>query len=559
MRIGFDLAIPMADGISLCADVYLPETVGQVPVIMTMGPYGKGRRFQDEPYASRWLALVAEHPEILEHSPCEYLTYETVDPQVWTAAGYAVVRVDSRGSGASPGHLEIFSEQETRDFYEAIEWAGVQPWSSGKVGLCGISYYAINQWRVAALQPPHLAAICPWEGAVDSYRDMSRHGGILSNVFYELWYPLQVLSNQHGLGDNGPINPWTAAPATGAETLTEQQLAARRTDPLPALREHPFDDAWHRARTPDLSKITVPVLSAANWFGQGMHNRGNFEGFAGAGSADKWLEIHPGRHEEWFYLPRSVALLLRFFDHFLKGEDNRFTDTPRITMSLPDPDGALSERTAQLWPPATTTWSPLHLHADGGLAESSSPAGRLDFDPDGAGVTFTTAPLEQAVDLVGPLAARLQVSTTAADADLVVTVRALRPDGTEVTVVGSAASAQPLSSGWLRLSQRALDPERSLPWRPWHPHTGALEVRSGEVYTVDVEIWPTGMHLPAGYRLALTIAGSDFTRDGQHPLQISLFLHTDPNDRPAERFAGTTSLHFGPDHDNLLLVPETRA
>ncbi|NEW56095.1 CocE/NonD family hydrolase, partial [Nocardia cyriacigeorgica] len=221
MRIGFDLEVPMADGVSLRADVYLPVDHDPVPVIMTMGPYGKGRRFQDEPYAYRWNQLIEEHPEILEHSPCDYMTYETVDPQLWTAAGYAVVRVDSRGSGASPGHLEILSDQETRDYYEAIEWAGVQPWSTGKVGLCGISYYAINQWRVAALQPPHLAAICPWEGALDNYRDMTRHGGILSNVFYELWYPLQVLSNQHGLGDNGPLNPWTGAPATGTPTLTE--------------------------------------------------------------------------------------------------------------------------------------------------------------------------------------------------------------------------------------------------------------------------------------------------------------------------------------------------
>ncbi|MHB9849057.1 CocE/NonD family hydrolase [Streptomyces krungchingensis] len=559
MRIGWDVEIPMADGISLRADVYLPESEDQVPVIMTMGPYGKGRRFQDDPYASRWQTLIEEHPEILEHSPCTYLTYETVDPQLWTADGYAVVRVDSRGSGASPGHLEIFSEQESLDYYEVIEWAGVQPWSTGKVGLCGISYYAINQWRVAALQPPHLAAICPWEGALDSYRDMTRHGGILSNIFYELWYPTQVLSNQHGLGTNGPAHAWTGKPGTGPHTLTEQELGERRTDLLPMFREHPLDDDWHQARTPDLSKVTVPVLSAANWFGQGLHNRGNFEGFTAVASAHKWLEVHPGRHEEWFYLPQSVVLQQRFFDRFLKGEDNAFHDRPPVQMHLPDPDGQLHERSADQWPPAETTWTELHLHPTGALSEHPAPAGAVAFSPDGKGVTFTTAPLEHDTDLIGPLAAVLQVSTTAADADLFLTLRAFRPDGSEVTVTGSVAPAQPLSSGWLRLSQRKLDAQRSLPWRPWHPHDEVLPVEPGEVYQVDVEIWPTGMHLPAGHRLALTVGGSDFTRPPQPGIEVSLFFHTDPADRPAEHFAGTTTLHFGPGRTNCLLTPRTSA
>lgn len=557
MRIGFDVQVPMVDGTVLRADVYLPAAAAPAPVILAMGPYGKGRRFQDEPYTFRWQRLVEAHREILEASDCAYLTYETVDPQLWTAAGYAVLRVDSRGSGASPGHLEIFSDQETLDYYEAVEWAGTQPWSTGKVGLCGISYYAINQWRVAALQPPHLSAICPWEGALDSYRDMSRHGGILGNVFYELWYPAQVLSNQHGLGANGPVNPWTGELATGTETLDERELLARRTDPLPVLREHVLDDAWHRARTPDLTRITVPVLSAANWFGQGLHGRGNFEGFLGAASADKWLEVHPGRHEEWFYLRESVALQQRFFDQFLKGEQNGFADTPRVLMHVPDPDGGHRARTSDRWPPRGTTWTELHLDPDGLRLTEAAPTteGSASFTAADEGVTFTTAPLQRPTDLIGPLAARLHVSTTATDADLFLTLRVFAPDGTEVTVVGAVTDQQALSNGWLRLSHRATDPERSLRWRPWHPHDAPQPVRPGEVYPVDVEIWPTGMHLPAGYRLALTISGADLTRPGVHPAQISLFLHTDPADRPSTTLAATTTLHLGPGRHSTLLVP----
>jgi putative CocE/NonD family hydrolase len=115
-----------------------------------------------------------------------YQNWETADPEKWVPDGYVCVRVDSRGAGRSPGYLDIFSAQETRDYYECIEWAGTQPWSNGKVGLLGISYYAISQWLVAALQPPHLAAICPWEGASDYYREFTHHGGIL-DTFVSVW------------------------------------------------------------------------------------------------------------------------------------------------------------------------------------------------------------------------------------------------------------------------------------------------------------------------------------------------------------------------------------
>ncbi|GAA2059013.1 CocE/NonD family hydrolase [Williamsia deligens] len=559
MRIGFDVAVPTTDGTVLRGDVFLPAGGSRFPVIMSMGPYGKGRRFQDEPYASRWRRLVDEHPDVLAASACDYMTYETVDPQLWTAAGYAVVRVDSRGTGASPGHLEIFSPQETADYHDAIEWVGTQPWSSGAVGLCGISYYAINQWRVAALRPPHLAAICPWEGALDNYRDMTRHGGILSNLFYELWYPNQVLSNQHGLGENGPVNPWTGQPATGAETLSNDDLAARRTDPIPALREHILDDDWHRARTPDVSQITVPVLSAANWFGQGLHGRGNFEAFTSAASVDRWLAVHPGRHEEWFYLPDSVALQQQFFDHFLKGEDNGWPDTPRVVMHVPDTDGGYRTRTSHTWPPHDTIWTELHLNPVSRTLDPETPQITTDlhFAADGEGLTFTSAPMVGDTDIVGPMAARLHVSTYSSDTDLFLTVRVIDPDGSEVTFVGAIASEQVLSNGWLRLSHRKSDPTCSLPWRPWHTHDENQPAEPGVMYVVDVEIWPTGVHLPVGYSLALTIGGHDYARPGQDPTAASLFLHTDPHDRPIGDRTTTTTLHFSAELDNTLLVPTT--
>ena len=210
--------------------------------------------------------------------------------------GYVVVRVDQRGIGVSPGTINLFTRQQGEDFYDAIESAAHQDWSTGKVGLLGISYYALTQWQVAALQPPHLAAIIPWEGMVDLYRDASRHGGMLSNVFLAAWYPRQVLSVQHG--------------ADGS--VSEQERAANRADPLPLMREHILDDAFYQAFTPDVRQIQVPLLSVGNWGGFGLHLRGNIEGYLGASSPHKWLRVHVGNHYTPFYSEEGRAVQERF-------------------------------------------------------------------------------------------------------------------------------------------------------------------------------------------------------------------------------------------------------
>src|SRR5439155_235961 len=178
MRIDWDVPIKVDDGLVLRADVFRPLATGEQPVILTYGPYGKWLHFEDL-YTDQWRRMVDQHPDVPAGSTNKYQNWEVVDPEKWVPDGYACVRVDSRGAGRSPGHLDIWSAREAQDLYHCIEWAAAQPWSNGKVGLNGISYYAMNQWQVAALQPPHLSAICIWEGAADYYRDLSHHGGIL--------------------------------------------------------------------------------------------------------------------------------------------------------------------------------------------------------------------------------------------------------------------------------------------------------------------------------------------------------------------------------------------
>ncbi|GAA1930999.1 CocE/NonD family hydrolase [Streptantibioticus ferralitis] len=214
MIIDRDVAVPIDDGAVLRADVFRPDITEPVPVIMTLGPYGKGVRYQDG-YAPQWNWLLTTYPHILPGSTREYMAWETADPETWVPWGYAVVRVDSRGAGRSPGRLDIMSPREVRDYYDAIEWAGTQPWSNGKVDLNGISYYAINQWLVASLQPPHLAAMIPWEGAADFYRDWARHGGIMSNAFLESVFSGRTTIHTGGDTASSLLLPVVPAPDAG--------------------------------------------------------------------------------------------------------------------------------------------------------------------------------------------------------------------------------------------------------------------------------------------------------------------------------------------------------
>jgi uncharacterized protein len=280
MHIDWDVPVEMDDGVTLRADVFRPDGDGRYPVLMTHGPYGKGLAFQ-EGFAGMWRVIEAKYPEIPAGSSNRYQNWETVDPEKWVPDGYVCVRVDSRGAGRSAGCLDPFSARETRDFYQCIEWAGTRRWSNGRVGLLGISYYAMNQWQVAALRPPHLAAICPWEGASDFYRDVSRHGGI-EHTFVAEWFPQQVASVQHGLGERGPVNPNTGDMVAGPETLPEEELAAARADMAAQIRARQLDDDWYRERTAVLEDITVPVLSAANW-AHALHTRGTSRDTPGPG------------------------------------------------------------------------------------------------------------------------------------------------------------------------------------------------------------------------------------------------------------------------------------
>jgi uncharacterized protein len=564
MRIDWNVPIAMDDGLVLRADIFRPSCDGKYPVILSYGPYAKGLAFQDG-YPNQWQLMTAEHPDVMARSSNKYQNWEVVDPEKWVPDGYVCVRVDSRGCGSSPGYIDHFSPRETRDFYHCIEWAGIQSWSNGKVGLNGISYYAINQWHVASLQPPHLTAMCIWEGAADWYRDMTHHGGILC-TFWANWYDMQVKTVQYGRGEQGLRSRLTCEPVCGPETLSEEELARNRCDFGNEILAHPFDDDYHKARSPVWSNITVPFLSAGNWGGQGLHLRGNVEGFVRAASKQKWLELHGLEHWTHFYTDYGRLLQKRFFDYFLKGIDNGWVDEPRVRLQVRCLD-SFTERMEHEWPIARTRWTKLYLNpAEQSL--SSTPVateGRIEVDAMGDGVTFLSPSLEQETEITGPSAVKLFVSSSTTDADLFVVLRAFSPDGKEIVFQGAIDPHTPISQGWLRACYRKLDPQLSATYRPYHVHDEKQPLLPGEVVELDVEIWPTSIVLPAGYRIGLTVRGKDYEYEGGSGGRLSSFknelkgcgpfLHDDSRDRPPEIFAGKTTLHSGPNRAAYLVLP----
>jgi hypothetical protein len=565
MVIDWDLPITMDDGIVLRADVFRPIAPGHYPVIASYGPYAKWLAFQDG-YPTAWEIMIREHPDVAAGSTNKYQSWEVVDPEKWVPDGYVVVRVDSRGAGRSPGFIDHFSPRETQDLYNTIEWAAAQPWSNGKVGLAGISYYAINQWQVAGLQPPHLAAICVWEGAGDWYRNKNHHGGILC-TFQANWYDMQVKNVQHGLGERGPRSRINGELVCGPETLSDEELAQHRCEFGEDIFSHPLDDAYLRARSADWDNIKVPLLSCGNWGGNGLHLHGNIEGFVRAASQQKWLEMHGDRHWTLFYTDYGVQLQKRFFGHFLKGEDTGWSKQPPLQLQIRHPGEKFVERHENEWPLARTQWTKLYLNvANKSLspAPAAAPA-QAHFAALGDGLLFLTPPLERETELTGPSTARLFVSSTTTDADLFLVLQVFAPDGKEVVFHGALDPHTPVAQGWLRASHRKLDPALSAPYRPYHTHDERQPLTPGQVVQLDIEIWPTCIVIPAGYRIGLSVRGKDYVYAGESGGRLSNmkneftgcgpFLHNDPRDRPVDIFGGMTNIHSGQNQENFLLLP----
>jgi predicted acyl esterase len=564
MRIDWDVPVVMDDGVVVRCDIFRPVAEGRYPVILSYGPYGKGLSFQ-EGYPTAWKLMVDTYPDVAAGSSNKYQNWEVVDPEKWVPDNYVCIRFDSRGAGRSEGVSNQHSPRETQDLVQCIEWAAQQPWSTGKVGMNGISYYAINSWRAAAMQPPHLAAICAWEGNTDRYREASHHGGILS-VFAKNWHDMQVKTVQHGRGERGARSAVTGELVCGPETLPDEELAKNRVNMWQEFLDNPLDGPYYKARSPDFSRIQVPLLSAGNWGGQGLHLRGNVEGFMRSASPQKWLEMHGGAHWAEFYTDYGVALQKRFFDHFLKGEDNGWDKQPRVQLKVRHVGERFVVRQENEWPLARTEWTRFYLDPKNMRLGTKAPAEAQDveYEAMGDGLTFLTEPLKEQTEITGPSVLRLNLSSGTSDADVFAVLRVFDPQGKELVFHGALDPNTPIGQGWLRASHRKQDPKLSLPYRPYYPHDELQPLTPGKPVALDVEIWPTCIVVPPGYRIGLTVRGKDYEFDGpaatlsnmKNPMKgCGPFVHDDEGDRPPAIFGGRNKLHFSGGQQNYVTLP----
>ncbi|KAF2111904.1 X-Pro dipeptidyl-peptidase protein [Lophiotrema nucula] len=562
-----NVSVPLQSGKGpIRVNVYRPRDQAKSPVIVTYGPYGK-----DIPYE-------IFHPKSFSELPDEqkgpHSAWETPDPGYWTQHGYAVVRADEQGLGQSPGILDTMSRSTSEAFFDVVEWAAVQPWSTGKVGLLGVSYYGGSQWRVAARQPKGLAAIVPWEGMSDYYRDRCRQGGILSNGFIKFWWDRQVVTNQYGLPRGGRWGPDTIE-----GNLSDIELTANRNDQNVDNVNNKFrDDLYYASKEYHIGDIKVPLLSVANWGGICLHLRGNVQGWMWAGSDLKYLRFITGRHDLPFYQEAEVQR--SFLDAFLKGEDREGWTTkgklPAVDMVLRKGDVGFDNteaektyhrRTENEWPIARTQYTKFHLTPEGGLEKSLSLESQRKLSYKALGtlenpqrLLFETTPFEAETEITGHIVAHLNVSispfannaTIPSDLDLFLTLRHFSPSGKEVFYTGTAGDPVPLTKGWLRVSMRKIDPThwKHRDYLPYRHYTSdhVQPVIIGEVYAVDVEIWPTNVVVEAGGKVVLEIASGD-TQGADR------FVHTSPIDRSKAKFEGLNHVHFGPALPNYITLP----
>jgi predicted acyl esterase len=513
MRIEKDLMIPTRDGSPLCLNVFRPEGSEKVPVILCMSPYGKDTpvMYRERSYGS-------------ESATSEHACWETADPSWWVPHGYALVRVDSRGAFKSPGKRDFISRKEQEDYYDMVEWCGTQPWCNGKVGLLGISFFSSTQWPVAALNPPHLAAICPWEGYSDMYRDRARHGGMYY-CFTDQWW-------KHHYTDQG------------------EDEKPGFVDWRVEFRKHEWDDEFYAERRADLSKITVPVLSAGNWGALHMHLRGNVEGYLGVSSKYKYLYMFVGSHVAPFYTDWGKAEQKRFLDHFLKGVDNGYDKLAPVRLAIRHGKDIVW-RDEQEWPIARTQWTKCHLDAsDKSLSwKSVAKEAKVTYPMPAGGAIFHTAPVEKETEITGPVALRVWISSSTTDTDVFVALRLIDVDGKEIMAIGPRGDGAQMAIGFLRASHRELDPEKTLPYRPYHKHKRAMPLKPGEPVPMDIEVWPTSIVLKPGQRLRLDVTANDDHMAVEH------YGHHDPQDKPADRFVGDVTLYAGGKYDSHLLLP----
>lgn len=472
-----DVPVRMRDGVTLRLNLFRPAGASApLPLLLSAHPYGKDAvpRRKRSGWSLNPQFRIMNQPEPFQIS--DQTSWEAPDPVWWAQQGYAVINLDTRGGGHSEGRADLFSDQEADDISQVIAWVAEQPWSNGHVGMLGVSYLALSQYKVAALNPPALKAICPWEGFTDAYRDFFTPGGVVENGFARVWLFLS------------------------------SRIARLNTDFAVERRKHPLRDEWWDAITPDLSKITVPILECTSFSDANLHSVGSMRAFQRVASEHRHAYVHRGPKWATFYSEEARSYQRQFFDRHLRDED--VPALPRIRLEIRDRrDHIVEVRDEQEWPIRRTEWRRLHLAAAGVLSETESPSGRVTFNLKRGAAAFDYH-FHQDTELSGPMTLRLRIATTGAKDPRLFVGTEKWSQGELVPFEGSYGYGRDhLAQGRLRLALRELDPLRSTPHQPEHTFRTLQPVRDSEEIEVAIPLSSSATLFRAGDALRLTIAG----------------------------------------------------
>jgi putative CocE/NonD family hydrolase len=517
--------VRMRDGTQLAVDIFRPTHAGalgtdNLPVVWTHHRY------------QRAIAEAGQMFTILDSMPWleEVLRH-----------GYVVAAVDMRGSGASFGTFEgMYAEAETADAYDITEWLAAQPWSGGAIGMYGVSYLASTQYMAASRKPPHLKAIFPEKGVADQYA-LLYSGGIYRGPFVEAWTKIV-----HSLDVENPafavdadVDVQSLLAAIGVHKANRDAAMLYATVPYrdsvdPVSGATPWRDWTPITHLQQIRESNVAIYHLAGWHDR--YVRDQLVLFRNLGKNQK-ITIGPWSHVQRQGLDQA-AEHLRWWDYWLKGIDNEVTLEAPVHYYVMGAPAEIAWRSSATWPPPESTMETFYFGAGrSGTSESANDGALLPQSPsreegsdafivdlsaavipnprwsleadypeltamDAKGLTYTTAPLSNALEITGHPIVHVWVSSSLAEAVVFVYLEE----------VDEAGHSRYVSEGALRASNRATsDPGYDFLGMPYHRgnRDDRKPLTPGEPVQLDFDLFPTSTLIAAGHRIRVSISGAD--------------------------------------------------
>ncbi len=509
--------IPMPDGVRLDCDIWRPESGDKFPAILGFHCYHKAA--QTGPITPAAISTAQWRHPGQERTNA---SLEAGDPIFFARRGYVHVVCNARGTGNSEGKWDFSGPQEVSDVYNVVEWMATQPWCDGNVGMFGVSYFAWIQLLAATLNPPHLKTIfCPW-GSTDFYRDIFYRGGMFAYKWPIGWSQTSLTYanakpesySKKEMGEDGfreALANLLRDEDVKAVPELVQVLKNPEAGPNPFIVDlalHPLYDKYWEERTVDYSKIQIPAYIGGDWACYGIHLPAAFRSWEKLNVPKKMIVGPP------VYLDRPLYQLqheaVRWFDYWMKGINTGIMDEPPVRAFIMNTN---QWKEGDDWPFPETKFTPFYIHEGGLLSEHEhwSYEGSDSFEDSPwmrGSVKYTTPPLVEDTEVVGPIMLKLYGATTDPDVNWIISLLEIDSEGNE----------RLLTKGWLKGSHRELDMEKSKPWEPIHTHRKSEPLTPGEIYEFDIKLVPTGNLFKAGSRIAVKIRCVD--DEPKNPLEL---------------------------------------